>query len=162
MSLATNALSTSSADMKAETKSPRIVMTELSSSSVPNSISNNDFRLGDPFLEDFYDSGLPDQRNLMNEAAALKSQIQLLDIYLGGISKGTSERSMANLVHGSAERNYSCELRDTCFSNLKVEVPENCQIRIMLADQLENYWNIHLTYCGFLKKKNTSHSSSRQ
>ena len=97
MSLATNAHPASYPDMKAETKSPRIEMTELSSSSVPNSISDNDFRLGDPFLEDFYDSGMPDQRTLMNETAALKSQIQLLDVYLGGITQETSKRSMANV-----------------------------------------------------------------
>jgi hypothetical protein len=72
--------------MKAETKSPRIEMTELSSSSVPNSICDNDFRLGDPFLEDFYDSGMPDQRNLIKEPASLNSQVQLLDVYKGGIS----------------------------------------------------------------------------
>jgi hypothetical protein len=72
--------------MKAETKSPRIEMTELSSRSVPNSICDNDFRLGDPFPEDFYDSEMPDQRSLMNEPAALKSQVQLLDVYKGGIS----------------------------------------------------------------------------
>jgi hypothetical protein len=86
MSLDTNANPTSSPDMKAETKSPRIEMTELSSSSVPNSISDNDFRLGDPFLEDFHDSGMPDQRNLIKEPASLKSQVQLLDVYKGGIS----------------------------------------------------------------------------
>jgi hypothetical protein len=86
MSLDTNANPTSSPDMKAETKSPRIEMTELSSSSVPNSISDNDFRLGDPFLEDFYDSGMPDQRNLIKGPASLKSQVQLLDVYKGGIS----------------------------------------------------------------------------
>ena len=86
VSLGTNANPTSSPDMKADTKSPRIEMTELSSSSVPNSIFDNDFRLGDPFLDDFYDSGMPDQRNLMTEPAVWKSQIQLLDVYKGGIS----------------------------------------------------------------------------
>ncbi len=74
MSLCTNANPTSSPDMKADTKSPRIEMTELSSSSVPNSIFDNGFRLGDPFLDDFYDSGMPDQRNLMNKPGAAFSR----------------------------------------------------------------------------------------
>ncbi len=74
MSLATNAHPTSSADMNAETKSLGIEMTELRSCSVPIPISDNNFRLEGPFLN-FYDSGMPDQHNLMNEQAALKSQI---------------------------------------------------------------------------------------
>jgi hypothetical protein len=86
MSLVTSARPSASTGVEALTVSHNNEKSESGSKALPKSVSDNENRLGDPFLEDFYSNNLTDGHDLLNEPGSFKSPIQLVDVCKSKIS----------------------------------------------------------------------------